>query len=78
MLAYLGGTDIDENDHVRSARAIKLSFIMESSTETLRKASRTLSQVKASLIKPTPLLNITYFFKPILKSHFRYLEYRPN
>jgi len=44
MLAYLGGTDIDENDHVRSARAIKLSFIMESSTETLRKASRTLSQ----------------------------------
>ncbi len=53
MLAYLGGTEIDEHDHVRSARAIKLSFIMDGSTETLMKASRILSQVKTSFFNAT-------------------------
>ena len=47
MLAYLGGTDIDKNGNVRSARAIKLSFIMNGSTEKLSKAARILSQVKS-------------------------------
>ena len=57
MLAHIGSAVVDDNGYLKSAKALKLSFIMDNSTKKKKKAGEILSQVE----KYWFLLNIVVF-----------------
>ena len=46
MLAHIGSAVVDDNGYLKSAKALKLSFIMDNSTKKKKKAGEILSQVE--------------------------------
>jgi hypothetical protein len=45
-LAHIGSAVVDDKGYLKSAKALKLSFIMDNSTKKKKKAGEILSQVE--------------------------------